>query len=49
MNDKRDVIFEAATNKNALLFKDITMASTDFLDMLQKVGVGHVTIMGYGQ
>ncbi len=49
LNDKRGVMFEAATNENALLFKDITMASTDFIDMLQKVGVDHVTIMGYGQ
>ena len=49
LNHRRGVIFKPATNENALLFKDITMASTDFLDMLHHVGVRHVTIIGYGQ
>ena len=49
LGKKRGVDYKPATNENALLYKDITMASTDFIDLLQKSGVSDVTIVGYGQ
>ena len=49
LNKIRRITHKPATKDNVLLFKSITMASPQFVRVLQRVGVMSVTVIGYGQ
>jgi hypothetical protein len=49
LNKIRGITHKPATNEHVLLFKSITMASPQFVRVLQRVGVKSVTVIGYAQ
>ena len=49
LNKIRRITHKPATKDNVLLFKSITMASPQFVRVIQRVGVTSVTVFGYGQ